>query len=191
MKASIFILIGLLFSLTVQSQNVERYMKYHDKGRMLILEGKHEQAIPYLDTAINIMPYYPTIFQDRGYAYMQLKKYKKAILDFDHVLAKKPYMNEVKLQRGMAYYHLNRLNDSERDLIDVLNANPNKGREVIIYLDNIQKEKEIAYLKNQQQLDYLRLQVENERLQRARHREEVIWNTVVPLAFWTTVFLTW
>jgi tetratricopeptide (TPR) repeat protein len=122
---------------------------------------------------------------------MQLKNYKKAILDFNHVLAKKPYMSEVKLQRGMAYYHLNRLYESEQDLVAVVNSNPSKSREAIIYLENIQKEKELAYIQNQEQLNYLRLQVENERLQRARHREEVIWNTVVPLAFWTTVFLTW
>jgi tetratricopeptide (TPR) repeat protein len=191
MKATIIILLNVLISFSLPAQNVERYMKYHDKGRMLILEGKYEKAIPQLDTAIRIMPYYPTIYQDRGYAYMQLKKYDKAILDFDHVLQKKPYMTEVRLQRGMAYYHLSRLNDAEQDLIAVANANPQKSKEAIIYLENIGKEKEIAYLQNQEKLHYLRLQVENERLQRARHREEVIWNTVVPLAFWTTVFLTW
>ncbi|WP_171595895.1 tetratricopeptide repeat protein [Marinifilum caeruleilacunae] len=191
MKTAIIVLVNVLLTFALQAQNVERYMKYHDKGRMLILEGKYNDAIPQLDTAIRIMPYYPTIFQDRGYAYMQLKKYDKAILDFDHVLQKKPYMTEVRLQRGMAYYHLNRLNESEQDLIAVANSNPQKSREALIYLDNIRKEKELAYIENQQQLEYLRLQVENERLQRARHREEVIWNTVVPLAFWTTVFLTW
>lgn len=191
MKTLIIFALSIVSSICAQSQNVERYMQYHDKGRMLILEGKYDKAIPYLDTAINIMPYYPTIFQDRGYAYMQLKNYEKAILDFNHVLAKKPYMNEIKLQRGMACYHLNRLNESEQDLMDVVNSNPSKNREAIIYLRNIQKEKELAYIENQQKLEYLRLQVENERLQRARHREEVIWNTVVPLAFWTTVFLTW
>jgi tetratricopeptide (TPR) repeat protein len=191
MKTFITITLSILFSFSVKSQNVERYMQYHDKGRMLILEGKYEKAIQYLDTAITIMPYYPSIFQDRGYAYMQLKKYNKAILDFNHVLTKKPYMNEVKLQRGMAFYHLNRLNESELDLTEAISSNPNKSREAIIYLENIKKEKEIAHIHNQQQIHYLRLQVENERLHRARHREKIIWNTVVPLAFWTTVFLTW
>jgi len=166
-------------------------MKYHDKGRMLILEGKYEQAIPHLDTAIHIMPYYPTIFQDRGYAKMQLKKYNEAILDFTHVLNKKPYLTEARLQRGMAYYHINRLDESEYDLVEVMNSNPSKSREAIIYLDNIQIERDIAFERNQEKLMELRYRVENERIMRARHREEVIWNTVVPLAFWTTVFLTW
>lgn len=191
MKTIIITLIGTLLSIVAFSQNVERYMKYHDQGRMLILEGKYELAISYLDTAIQIMPYYPTIFQDRGYAYMQLKKYEEAILDFDHVLLKKPYMTEVKLQRGMASYHLNRLSDSEQDLIEVINSNPNKNREAIIYLENIRKEKELAHHKYHQDINQIRWQIEHERIQRARHREEVIWNTVVPLAFWTTVFLTW
>jgi len=95
------------------------------------------------------------------------------------------------LQRGMAYYHVNQLDAAEYDLVEVLNSNPSKSREAIIYLDNIQKERDIAFEKNQEKLMELRYRVENERMMRARHREEVIWNTVVPLAFWTTVFLTW
>jgi len=191
MKKSFLFIFSLLFCYAIFAQNVERYMKYHDKGRMLILEGKYEQAIPHLDTAIHIMPYYPTIFQDRGYAKMQLKKYNEAILDFTHVLNKKPYLTEARLQRGMAYYHINRLDESEYDLVEVMNSNPSKSREAIIYLDNIQIERDIAFERNQEKLMELRYRVENERIMRARHREEVIWNTVVPLAFWTTVFLTW
>jgi len=191
MKKSFLLTFSLLFCYAVFAQNVERYMEYHDKGRMLILEGKYVEAIPYLDTAINIMPYYPTIFQDRGYAKMQLKKYHEAILDFNHVLNKKPFLTEARLQRGMAYYHTNQLNESEYDLVEVINSSPSKSREAIIYLENIQRERDVAFAKNQEKLMALRYRVENERMMRARHREEVIWNTVVPLAFWTTVFLTW
>ncbi|PKQ64357.1 hypothetical protein BZG02_05940 [Labilibaculum filiforme] len=192
MKNLLLLVIGLISFSGVFSQNVERYMQYHDNGRNLILQGEYEKAILYLDTAITIMPYYSTIFQDRGYAKMQLKKYEEAILDFEHVLDKKPYLSEVHLQRGMALYHLHRLNEAEYDLLEVLNSNPNKSREVIIYLDNIQKEREIIAQQNyNEMLQSIRYRAENERINRARHREEVIWNTVVPLAFWTTVFLTW
>ncbi len=183
---------GLFYFSGVFSQNVERYKEYHDNGRTLILQGEYEKAISHLDTAINIMPYYSTIFQDRGYAKMQLKKYDDAILDFDHVLNKKPYLSEVRLQRGMALYHVNRLTESEHDLLEVLNSNPNKSHEVIIYLDNIRKEREIIAQQNYDEMvQSIRYQIENERIKRARYREEVIWNTVVPLAFWTTVFLSW
>lgn len=192
MKNLLFLFIGIFYFSAIFSQNVERYKEYHDNGRTLILQGEYEKAILHLDTAISIMPYYSTIFQDRGYAKMQLKKYQEAILDFDHVLNKKPYLSEVRLQRGMALYHENRLNESESDLIKVLNSNPNKSREAIIYLNNIQKEQELESQQNYgEMLQSIRFQIENERIYRARHREEVIWNTVVPLAFWTTVFLTW
>lgn len=192
MKNILFLVVGAFCFSGVYSQSVERYKEYHDNGRTLILQGEYEKAISYLDTAINIMPYYTAIFQDRGYAKMQLKKYEDAILDFDHVLNKKPYLTEVRLQRGMALYHVNRLNESESDLLEVLNSNPNKSHEVIIYLDNIQKEREITAQQNyNESLESMRYQIENERIYRARHREEVIWNTVIPLAFWTTVFLTW
>jgi tetratricopeptide (TPR) repeat protein len=181
----------LVCSFSINAQNVERYKKYHDKGRLLILEGKYQEAISQLDTAINIMPYYARIFQDRGYAYMQLKKYKQAILDFDHVLKKQPYLNEVKLQRGMALYHLNYLDDAKKDLIAITKARPEKNIEAEYYLESINKEKELMRYKEQERINELRYHAETRRLERARHREAVIWNTVVPLAFWTTVFLTW
>ncbi|RUT80077.1 tetratricopeptide repeat protein [Ancylomarina longa] len=191
MKHIIILLILSFLSCFSFAQNVDRYMKYHDKGRMLILEGKYDQAIHYLDTAIQIMPYYPSIFQDRGYAYMQVKNYQKAILDFNHVLDKKPYLTEVLLQRGMAYYHLNQLEQAENDLQEFVHSTPVKSLEAMHYLDNIQHEKALAQAQESARIDQLHYQIENERIRRARHREDVIWNTVVPLAFWTTLFLTW
>ena len=192
MNKLISIVILLILSLaSVEAQNVERYKDFHDKGRMLILEGKYQEAIAQLDTAIQIMPYYARIFQDRGYAYMQLKKYKLAVLDFDHVLKKQPYLNEVKLQRGMALYHLNYLDDAERDLLSIRKARPDKNFEAEYYLESINKEKELLRYKEQARIDELRYRAEMHRMERARHREDVIWNTVVPLAFWTSVFLTW
>jgi len=192
MNKLISIVILLTLSLaSVKAQNVERYKDYHDKGRMLILEGKYQEAIAQLDTAIQIMPYYARIFQDRGYAHMQLKNYELALLDFDHVLKKQPYLNEVKLQRGMALYHLNYLDEAERDLLSIRKARPDKNIEAEYYLESINKEKELLRYKEQERINILRYQAESRRLERARHREDVIWNTVVPLAFWTSVFLTW
>ncbi len=191
MKKTVFLLLVLLFAGMLKAQNVERYKKYHDKGRMLILEGKYEKAIHYLDSAIMIMPYYTTIFQDRGYAFMQLKKYDEAIADFDHVLSRKPYMNEARLQRGMAFFHTNQLDLAEYDLRQVAETNPRKSHEIVMYLNYIEEEKAIE---EQELMEYhlaVQQQAEMERIRRARHREEVIWNTVIPLAFWTSVFLTW
>ena len=181
----------ILSTASVGAQNVERYKDYHDKGRMLILEGKYQEAIAQLDTAIQIMPYYARIFQDRGYAYMQLKNYEAALRDFDHVLTKQPYLNQIKLQRGMALYHLNYMDDAEKDLLAVRESTPNKNYEAEYYLENINREKELLRLKEQERINELRNRTEYRRMERARHREDVIWNTVVPLAFWTTVFLTW
>jgi len=183
--------LSVLSFASVEAQNVERYKNYHDKGRMLILEGKYQEAIAQLDTAIIIMPYYARIFQDRGYAYMQLKNYKLAVRDFDHVLKKQPYLNEVKLQRGMALYHLNYLDDAEKDLISVRKARPDKNYEAEFYLNNIYREKELLRYQEQERINELRYQAECRRLERARHREDIIWNTVVPLAFWTSLFLSW
>ncbi len=187
---TILVLITIGFA-SVKAQNVERYKIYHEKGRLLILEGKYKEAIVQLDTAIQIMPYYALIFQDRGYAYMQIKNYELAVRDFDTVLKKQPYINEVKLQRGMALYHLNYLDDAEKDLLSVRKTRPDKNFEVEYYLESINKEKELLRYKEQERIDELRFITESRRLERARHRENIIWNAVVPLAFWTTVFLTW
>ncbi len=191
MKKYFLILTLLLFAIGGKAQNVERYKKYHDKGRMLILKGEYNKAVTCLDSAIMIMPYYTAIFQDRGYAYMQLKKYREAIADFDHVLSRKPYMNEARLQRGMAFFQTSQLDLAEYDLLQVSKSSPNKSREVTMYLNYIAEEKAAAQQELMEYHSALQQQAEMERIQRARHREEVIWNTVIPLAFWTTVFLTW
>ena len=192
MKNLILIALCILCFTELSSQNVERYKEYHDRGRTFILKGDYKNAIHNLDTAISIMPYYSTIFQDRGYAQMQLKNYTAAIQNFNHVLDKKPYLDEVRLQRGMALYHLHRLNEAEEDLIQVVNSTPIRVREATIYLDNIQKEIQIiTQNQNRNDLYKVRNHLENERLSRARHREEIIWGTVVPLAFWSSVFLCW
>ncbi|MFA8433484.1 MAG: hypothetical protein ACEPOZ_03110 [Marinifilaceae bacterium] len=192
MRLRLLFILSILISTTVSSQNIERYKEYHDAGRMLILEGKYKEAIPQLDTAIAIMHYYPTIYQDRGYAKMQLKDYEGALSDFNHVLEKKPYMKEVRLQRAMALFHLNELSWAEEDLLIVLKDSPVKSKEAVDYLyqvqNALQKQAEEAY---QRDFYLIQAQLERERILRARHREQVIWNTVVPLAFWTTVFLTW
>ncbi len=192
MKNLFLITLCILCFTELSSQNVERYKKYHDKGRAFILKGEYKNAIYNLDTAISIMPYYSAIFQDRGYAQMQLKDYTAAIQNFNHVLNKKPFLDEVRLQRGMALYHLHRLNEAEEDLIQVVNSTPNRIREATLYLDNIQKEKQIIIQnQNRNDLNEIRNQLENKRLNRARHREEIIWGTAFPLAFWTSVFLCW
>lgn len=185
---SIFI---FLTSLSCFGQNVERYKEFHDKGRSLILEEKYEQAILQLDTAISIMPYYTSIFQDRGYAYMQLKNYEAAVKDFDYVLGKKKYLYQVRLQRGMALYHLNYISEAYDDILAVQMSSPEKSYETEMYLSGISKEMNINNRINSDQLRRNHLSLEHKRIQRARHREQVIVATVIPLAFWASIFLCW
>lgn len=172
-------------------QNVERYKKYHDRGREEVLQGKYEIAISYFDTANQIMPYYPTIYQDKGYAEMQLKRYEDAVEDFNYVLEKKPYMHEVRLQRGIAFYHLDQFDLARIDLEAVIKNSSKKIAEANEYLDyTLRAIAEIDAL-NQAEIDAQQAILEKERLAAARQREALIWGTVVPLALWTALFIWW
>ena len=190
-RAIVFAIIFFWMINPVIPQNVERYKKYHDRGREEVLQGRYEIAILYFDTANQIMPYYPTIYQDKGYAGIQLKRYEDAVEDFNYVLEKKPYMHEVRFQRGIAFYHLDQFDLAKIDLEEVINNSPKKIAEADKYLEyTLMAIAEIDAL-NQAEINAQQAILEKERLAAARQREAMIWGTVVPLALWTALFIWW
>ncbi len=191
MKQIIFAITFFWIINPVTPQNVERYKKYHDRGREEVLQGRYEIAISYFDSANKIMPYYPTIYQDKGYAEMQLKRYEDAVEDFSYVLEKKPYMHEVRLQRGIAFYHLDQFDLARIDLEEVINNSPKKIAEADKHLDYTLRAFAKIDALNQAEINSQQAILEKERLAAARQREAMIWGTVIPLALWTALFIWW
>lgn len=192
MKNLLILSILVMSANILLSQNVERYKIHHNTARKLILEGNYNLAISELDKAIDIMPYYASMYQDRAYAYMQLKQYNKALIDIDYVLREKPYLTEIKLQKAMAFFHLKKIKIAELLLIEIINNSTEKNSEAEIYLSAINEEYDLRANNSQRlRINILREKVEYERIKRARHRESVIMGTVLPLVLWSSLFLSW
>ncbi len=194
-SASFFVLFSLAFLINISAQDrAGDYKQYMDQGREEALQGKYRAAITNFNQAIGLMPYYYLLYQDRGYAEMQLKQYDEAISDFSVVLDKKPYVIESRYLRGIAYFNVDRLEDALSDM-EYLANEPNPPKEVQTYLEKIryllsqEQKKSASVVDKEWQIEQQKL--ERERIERSRQTEAIIWGTVVPLAFWTAVFLTW
>jgi tetratricopeptide (TPR) repeat protein len=184
------LLIGLLLSLQIGfAQRAADYKRFLDAGRSAVLQGNYQIGKAYFDTAIQVMPYYPAIYQDRGYAYMQLKSYENAIQDFSFVLEKQPYQHEVRALRGEAFYYLGRNEEALDDFEQVVKEDPANSR--AIKRVETMRTMVRASATDQQHYDNERRIEEEVRYKAACEREEVIFNTVLPLLFWTAVFATW
>lgn len=175
------------------AQRAADYKAPADRGRSLALAGEYQAAVAALDSAIRIMPYYPALFKDRGYARLQLRDYQGAVEDFSVVLDKQPYQHEIRMLRGVARLNLNLNREALQDFQAVKQEAPENPR-VDAYIDLARQAIAAsqggagnayeAYLQSRQYL-------EDQRYNEMRRREAIIWGTVVPLLFWTTVFATW
>ena len=175
---------GILFA-----QRAEAYKPISDRARSLTLQGKYPEAILAFDSAIRIMPYYPALYKDRGYAHLQMKDYPSAALDFTVVLDKQPWQHEVRMLRGVAYLNNGQAQPALDDFRRIKQDDPENTR-VDPYLAQAVSETESEVAGNIE-VQQARMRLEEERYYEMRRREEVIWGTVVPLLFWATVFATW
>lgn len=189
MKKNLLLLVLSMSLLSGFTQRAADYKRFLDAGRTAVLKGEYAIGKAYFDTAIHVMPYYPTIYQDRGYALMQLKQYDKAIEDFSLVLQKQPYQHEVRALRGEAFYYLGRDSEALQDFEQVVTDDPANTRA----LKRLKTLRVTAPSNTEQQtqMDNERRYEEEARYRAACEREDVIFNTVLPLLFWTAVFATW
>ncbi len=186
----IFFLFVFLVPVTLFAQRAGEYKKYHDEGRKCVLQGEYQKGVAYFDTAASIMPYYALIYQDRAYAHMQLHNYQSALNDFDQALKMKPFLHDLYLQKGIAMFHLGRYLDARIQLQNFWAENPDNVM-VNDYLRFTEQALMLQEKKREDELNKYQFEQERYRWERAREREQIIWDTVLPLTFWTVVFLSW
>lgn len=194
MKKTIIVFFLLFINFFLFSQNVDEYKNYHEYGRELLLQGLYNEAIIQLDSAIAMMPYGSEMYYERGYSKMQLKKYKESILDFSMVINKTPHKYHAYISRAIARYHIDNFYGAKQDLKKALSKDPENliAKEYLEIVENSLRE--ITQQNNQQtyhSIHQKQTELQNTRYERRRKREQVIWGTVIPIAFWTSVFLTW
>ncbi|GJM61924.1 tetratricopeptide repeat protein [Persicobacter diffluens] len=171
-------------------QGVEEYQRYHQEGRELAKEEKFKEAIAAFSKAIDIMPYYSAIHLDRGATRLQVGDFEGAIEDLDYVAERQPYKKEVFFLRGIAHYHLGDYGLASEDVDHYLTEYPN-NQEAKSYkkkLDTIKAEEQAVLAQQLQQQQSKKAQMTAQR--RARNTQ-IVLGTVVPLAVWTALVLSW
>lgn len=161
----------------------------HVEARELLLQGKYENAILKLDSSISLMSYGTEVYHERGYAKMQLGNFNGAISDFNIIINKADYKYEAILNRGICYFELGDFVSAQNDFNRVLSLDPDNTR-ANGYL--AQSNSLIGGGSGQEQADVtINIYSRESLYQQRRRNEELVWGTVIPLVFWTTVFLTW
>ncbi len=172
------------------AQGVEEYQQYHQEGRELAKEKKYKEAIASFSKAIEIMPYYTAIHLDRGATRLQVGDFEGAIEDLDYVAERQPYKKEVFFLRGIALYHIGEYEQSQSDIDTYLVDYPS-NQEAKAYKKKLNQ----YFTARQQEIDaqnaQLAAQQSQERAYRNARTTEVVLGTVVPLAIWTALVLSW
>jgi len=75
-------------------------VSYKEGLRLSFREGKHAEAIPFFDQAIDIDPSLAYIWHDRGVCYRELGKDTEALLNFDKAVELSPDDEEFLFSRG-------------------------------------------------------------------------------------------
>lgn len=200
MKKLFVILFSIISFLGFSQQKspLERYKTYQEKGRNYLLQSKYDSAIVMLDTAITMMPYSHSMYYERAYAYMQLQKYDRAITNFSQVIDKADYKYVAYLNRGVCYFESNQFSNAKADFEKTLELDPDNTTAKQFLEETISA---ITYYNSQKQTNnntrkqddvaerqrYLEQQI----IDRRRNQEALFWGTVIPIVFWSTVFLTW
>lgn len=186
-----------LLSIYLFAQDTTTYQIAHKLGREFLLQGKYEEAIIQLDSAISLLPYNDEIYYERGYIKIQLKKYKEAILDFSMVINKNPEKYQAYINRGIARYHIGNFYGAEKDIKQALYYDPTNAiaqellhviTDVINNLSNINST-ELAKIHKKVNIEQNK--VEEERYNNRRQKENSQIISEISTTFWTTDFLSW
>lgn len=113
----------LILSLNSYSQNL--YEFYLIKGSSLIVQKDYENAIYYLNKAVERYPDSAAPYYHRGGANYFLMEFDQAIYDFDKTLQLDKSYWEVYKWRGMIFHQMERYDDAEVDYISFLRFKEN------------------------------------------------------------------
>lgn len=142
----LLLLIILISSLNLQAQNL--YEFYLIKGSTMIVQKDYENAVYYLNKAVERYPDSAAPYYHRGGANYFLMEFDQAIYDFDKTLQLDQSYWEVYKWRGMIFHQLEQLDNAEADYISFLKFKENdlfvhvKLAEVWINKDELGKAEE-------------------------------------------------
>lgn len=171
-------------------EDVNDYKAHQQSGRDYIIAGDYKKAIAAFDSALSIMEYSSSSYYERGFAKMELENYSGAIRDFSKVIDLAPHKYYAYTNRAICYMHQDNVMAAKRDIDKALELDPENEQALEVKQE---VDKALAYRQQQQQeeLNKMLYQEEQVRQQRRSNNAAIIAGTLIPLAFWTTIFLTW
>lgn len=190
MKTKFLTLLALSLSIQLLAQNVNDYQIYQKLGRDYIIKGNYDSAIIAYDKSLSIMQYSSSSLYERGFAKMELTKYKEAISDFTKVIELAPHKYYALTNRALCYMHLEKVDEAKKDIDAALLLDP----EYKPALEARGQINEILDFRKKVEQQKIKERLESEQRNRYRRRRQnagLIAGTLIPIAFWTTIFLTW
>jgi tetratricopeptide (TPR) repeat protein len=82
---------------------------------ILSAHGKHQDALPDYERAIQVMPHDAQAFIGRGQVYRRMGKTKEALADYDKAAELNPQLSHAFTQRAGLYFQLNRHTEALAD----------------------------------------------------------------------------
>lgn len=89
--------------------NAECFEAYNNMGHVLNLQGRHEEAIPYLEKAAALRPASPDPLNNLGIALAGLKRYPEAIVMYQRALDRAPQSAKLHYNLACGYFMVGRL----------------------------------------------------------------------------------
>ncbi|WP_442915658.1 M48 family metalloprotease [Marinobacter sp. C2H3] len=101
---------------TTKLREYQPAYKAHDEALKLAQEGKFDQALAKVNTAIKLLPREAMFYALRGRIYKEQDQLQKAQTDFDRAVSLYPEMFEYRLYDGLNALALNQLDEARENL---------------------------------------------------------------------------
>lgn len=109
----------------IASSHDEEFAEAMATATLAIKEGKYEDALLYLDRALNLKPDDGAVWYDRGHAIWHPGRYEEALTDLDRALKLKPDNDGAWNNRGIALDDLGRYEEAVASYDKALEIRPN------------------------------------------------------------------
>ncbi|HBI24230.1 MAG: hypothetical protein A2Y48_02020 [Nitrospirae bacterium RIFCSPLOW2_12_42_9] len=105
-------------------RDARRYNEYIDKGYELLLNGRHEPALPLFQNAMKIRPYSYDPHYGVGAIYLKQRNLQSAIDELELAVKINPDAVEARYSLGVAYHRMNNYPLALREYEEVLKKKP-------------------------------------------------------------------
>ncbi|RLD39208.1 MAG: hypothetical protein DRI74_01515 [Bacteroidetes bacterium] len=128
MKNIKVILFSFIFLSITLSCNTRKDIEFVEQGKVLFLEGKYNEAIPYFSKAIKKNTRNDEAHAFRGFCYYSLENYSLALIDFSNALERNPNNGTALFGEACIRWNLEDYNLAFQEFNHLIHINPNHDK---------------------------------------------------------------